>query len=170
MPGHTNIKYDRMSARQWRRESKNVETRFVAKTKLLKTATHCTTQPTGWGKITSINFKVNNKQTILRYKYFIFGFWNYNMGSFKSHSLKKNILQVVAVVCVQSVWETAKRTVWQPRCSLVFERSVVVLIFFQTHSPFPWSSQPTTECIFGPVLGPEGGFGSEYGTHAAPLR
>jgi len=30
------------------------------------------------------------------------------MGSFKSHSLKKNILQVVAVVCVQSAWETAK--------------------------------------------------------------
>jgi len=95
---------------------------------------------TGWGKITSINFKVNNKKTIHRYKNFIFGFWNYNMGSFKSHSLKKNILQVVAVVCVQSTWETAKRTVWQPRCSLVFERSVVVLIFFQTHFPFPWSS------------------------------
>ena len=30
------------------------------------------------------------------------------MGSFKSHSLKKNILQVVAVVCVQSAWETEK--------------------------------------------------------------
>ena len=73
-------------------------------------------------------------------------------------------------VCVQSAWETAKRTVRQPRCSLVFERSVVVLIFFQTHFPFPLSSQPTTEWIFGPVLGPEGGFGSEYGTHAAPLR
>jgi len=27
-----------------------------------------------------------------------------------------------------------------------------------------------TEWIFGPVLGPEGGFGSEYGKHAAPLR
>ena len=52
------------------------------------------------------------------------------MGSFKSHSLKKNILQVVAVVCVQSAWETAKRTVWQPRCSLVFQRSAVVLMFF----------------------------------------
>jgi len=30
------------------------------------------------------------------------------MESFKSHSLKKNILQVVASVCVQSAWETAK--------------------------------------------------------------
>ena len=39
------------------------------------------------------------------------------MGSFKSHSLKKNILQVVDVVCVHSAWETAKRTVWHPRCS-----------------------------------------------------
>ena len=60
-------------------------------------------------------------------------------------------------VCVQSAWETAKRTVLQPQCSLVFERSVVILIFFQTHFPFPSSSQPTTEWIFGPVLGPEGG-------------
>jgi len=31
------------------------------------------------------------------------------MGSFKSHSLKKNILRVVAVVWVQRAWETTKR-------------------------------------------------------------
>ena len=58
------------------------------------------THNTGWGKITSTNFKVNNKKNYSRYKHFTFGFWNYNMGSFKSHILKKNILQVVAVVCV----------------------------------------------------------------------
>jgi hypothetical protein len=40
-------------------------------------------------------------------------------------------------VCVQSAWETAKRTVWHPRCALVFERSLVVLFFFRhtSHSP-----------------------------------
>jgi len=42
--------------------------------------------------------------------------------------------------------------------------------FFLHTSRSPWSSQPTTEWIFGPVLGSEGGFGSEYATHAAPLR
>ena len=41
---------------------------------------------------------------------------------------------------------------------------------FSDTLPVSLSSQPTTEWIFGPVLGPEGGFGSEYGTHAAPLR
>ena len=47
------------------------------------------------------------------------------MRSFKSHSVKKNILQVVAVVCVVFVCRaTGRLTVWQPRCSLVFERSV----------------------------------------------
>ena len=93
------------------------------------------------------------------------------MGSFKSHSLKKNILQVVAVVCVVFACRAPGRLQNGPSDSLdVLERSVVVLIFFQTHFLFICSSQPTTEWIFGPVLGPDGGFGSEYGTHAAPLR
>ena len=47
----------------------------------------------GWGKITSVNFKVNNKKTIRDIKILF-------LDSVKSHSLKKNILQVVAVVCV----------------------------------------------------------------------
>ena len=64
---------------------------------------------TGCGKITSVNFKVNNEKNYSGYKNCIFGFWNYNMGSFKSHSLKKNILRVVAVVWVQRAWETTKR-------------------------------------------------------------
>ena len=96
------------------------------------------------------------------------------MGCFKSVSLKKNIMQVMAVVCVVFACRAPGRLQNGPSNNLVVlwcsQRSVVVLIFFQTHFPFPWSSQPTTECIFGPVLGPEEGFGSEYGTHAAPLR
>jgi len=129
---------------------------------------------TGWGKITSINFKVNNKKTIPDTKKFIFGFWNYNMESFKSHSLKKNILQVVAVVCVVFACRAPGRlrngpydsfdVLWCSRGPWSSSS------FFQTHFPFPWSSQPTTEWVFGPVLGPEWGFGSEYGTHAALLR
>ena len=44
-------------------------------------------------------------------------------------------------------------------------------LFFRHTSRFPEVlNSLTTEWIFGPVLGPVGGFGSEYGTHAVPLR
>ena len=48
-------------------------------------------------KITSLNFKVNNKKTIRDTK-ILFLDSETTMGNFKSHSLKKNILQVVAVI------------------------------------------------------------------------
>ena len=85
-----------------------------------------------------------------------------------------NILQVVAVVCVVFAFRAPGRLQNGPSDSLEVlwcsRGPWSSSSFFQTHFPFRWSSQPTTEWIFGPVLGPEGGFGSEYGTHAAPLR
>jgi hypothetical protein len=66
---------------------------------------------TGWGKITSLNFKVNNKKTN-RYMKILFLDSETTTWEVLNHSFKKNIFQVVAVtVQVQSTWETAKRTI-----------------------------------------------------------
>ena len=54
---------------------------------------------TGWGKITSLHFKVNNKTTIRDTK-ILFLDSETTTWEVLNHSLKKNILQVVAVVCV----------------------------------------------------------------------
>jgi len=42
--------------------------------------------------------------------------------------------------------------------------------YFLDTSRFPEVLNPQQNGFFGPVLGPEGGFGREYGTHAAPLQ
>ena len=52
---------------------------------------------TGWGKITSVNFKVNNKKTIWGAKIL---FLDSEATTWEVLSLKKNILQVMAVVWV----------------------------------------------------------------------
>jgi hypothetical protein len=49
-----------------------------------------------------------------------------------------------------------------------------IIYFESTHSVISLLQELLSEVIlinlvFGPVLGPEEGFGSKYGTHAAPL-
>jgi len=95
------------------------------------------------------------------------------MGSFKSHSLKKNILQVVTIVCVVFACRAPGRLQNGPSDSLdvlwCSGGPWLSSSFFRHTSRFPEVLNPQ-QWIFGPVLGPEGEFGSEYGTHAAPLR
>jgi len=56
---------------------------------------------TGWGKITSLNFKVNNKKKTIRDTKILFLDSETTIWEVLNHIvLKKNILQVVAVVCV----------------------------------------------------------------------
>ena len=69
---------------------------------------------TGWGKITSLHFKVNNKKPIRDIK-ILFLDSEITIWEVLNHIVLKEYLasggRCLHGVCVQSAWETAKRTV-----------------------------------------------------------
>jgi len=90
----------------------------------------------GWGKITSLNFKVNNKKTIRDIK-ILFLDSETTTWEVLNHTVLKRISCKSWPLFACRV---PGRLQYRPSDSLDVlwcSRSVVVLIFFQTHLPFP---------------------------------